>query len=198
CLPEQTLSLPGRWAGREVRRGVHEELAEAVPLEFIPQNTRPPPGDCPCRGPGVRTTIQPVPSPRRIPGVCPMTRLGVLIGCCLAACLLTPLSAKDRAGRLRVPSGFVIDRVAGEPDVVFPMFAVFDDRGRLFVAESSGLDLYAELQALTRKCRISVLDDPDDKGRFRKAHVFADKLVFPMGLAWRDGQLSVADPHALV
>jgi putative membrane-bound dehydrogenase-like protein len=99
---------------------------------------------------------------------------------------------------LRVPPGFVIEKVAGEPDVVFPMFGAFDDRGRLFVTESSGLDLYKELQALTRKCRITVLEDPDDKGRFRKARVFADKLVFPMGLAWRDGKLYVPDPPDLV
>ncbi len=34
----------------------------------------------------------------------------------------------------RVPPGFVIEKVAGDPAVVFPMFAAFDDRGRLFVA----------------------------------------------------------------
>ncbi len=100
--------------------------------------------------------------------------------------------------RLRVPPGFVIEKVAGEPEVVFPMFGAFDDRGRLFVTESSGLDLYKELQALTRRCRVSVLEDPDEKGRFRKARVFADKLVFPMGLAWRESKLYVADPPDLI
>jgi putative membrane-bound dehydrogenase-like protein len=78
------------------------------------------------------------------------------------------------------------------------MFAAFDDRGRLFVAESSGLDLYAELSALTRNCRISVLEDSDGDGRFEKTQVFADKLVFPMGLVWRDGKLYVADPPDLI
>src|SRR5262245_29505483 len=96
--------------------------------------------------------------------------------------------------KLRAPVGFVLEMVATEPDVVFPMFACFDDRGRLFVAESSGLDLYAELQAQTRKCRVRLLEDPDPRtGRFRKSSVWADKLVFPMGLAWRDGKLYVAD-----
>src|SRR5262249_47892250 len=46
--------------------------------------------------------------------------------------------------------------------------------------------------------RIRVLEDPDEKGRFRKSRVFADKLVFPMGLAWRDGKLYVADPPNLI
>ena len=78
------------------------------------------------------------------------------------------------------------------------MFATFDDQGRLFVAESSGLDLYAELTAGTRKCRVSLLEDRDGDGRFEVARVFAEGLVFPMGLAWRDGRLYVADPPDLV
>jgi putative membrane-bound dehydrogenase-like protein len=97
-----------------------------------------------------------------------------------------------------VPPGFVIEQVAAAPDVVFPMFAGFDDRGRLFVAESSGLDLYKEVQELTRKCRIRLLEDPDENGRFRKSTVWAENLVFPMGLVWRDGKLYVADPPDLI
>ena len=122
-------------------------------------------------------------------------------GTCVA---LPPRPSPSRRSRLRprrdtaVPDGFVIEQVAGEPDTVFPMFACFDDRGRLFVAESSGLDLYAEISAGTRKCRIRMLEDRDGDGRFETSSVFADKLVFPMGLVWRDGKLYVADPPDLV
>src|SRR5918993_42031 len=76
----------------------------------------------------------------------------------------------------RVPDGFVIEKVAGEPETVFPMFACFDDRGRLFVAESSGLDLYAEISAGTRKCRVRMLEDRDGDGRFESSRGFADRL----------------------
>lgn len=78
------------------------------------------------------------------------------------------------------------------------MFGTFDSQGRLFVAESSGLDLYAELQKLTRKCRISLLEDRDGDGRFETSTVFADQLVFPMGLTWHDGRLYVADPPSVI
>src|SRR5688572_22662430 len=98
----------------------------------------------------------------------------------------------------KVPDGFTIEQVAGPPSIQFPMFACFDDRGRLYVAESSGLDLYAELVAQTRKCRVSRLEDTDGDGTFDKSTVYADRLVFPMGLAWRDGKLYVADPPDLV
>src|SRR5262245_18599906 len=106
----------------------------------------------------------------------------------LLACAVSRTPAEDDgSSRLCVPPGFVIEKVAAEPAVVFPMFAAFDDHGRLFVAESSGLDLYAEISAGTRNCRISCLEDRDGDGRFETAQVFADRLVFPMGLAWRDG-----------
>ena len=96
------------------------------------------------------------------------------------------------------PPGFDVELAAGDPAVTFPMFAAFDDRGRLFIAESSGLDLYQELRELTRKCRVRLLEDGDQDGVFEKSTVHADGLVFPMGLAWRDGRLYVADPPDLV
>jgi len=97
-----------------------------------------------------------------------------------------------------VPADFTIARAAPTNALRYPMFATFDERGRLFVAESSGKDLYAELQKLTRDCRVSVLEDSDGDGHFEQSRVFADNLVFPMGLAWRDGKLYVADPPNLV
>lgn len=94
---------------------------------------------------------------------------------------------------LKVPQGFSIELVAGAPSIRFPMFACFDDRGRLYVAESSGNDLYAGLQKLTRDCRVSRLDE-----KFKKATVFQDKVTFPMGIVWRGGRLFLADPPDLV
>src|SRR5690349_14047086 len=108
-----------------------------------------------------------------------------------------PRAASEAPG-LHVPPGFVVRRAAADGAVRFPMFAAFDDRGRLFVAESSGMDLYAEITAGTRKCRVSVLEDADGDGHYEASRVFADGLVFPMGLAWRDGRLYVADPPDLV
>jgi putative heme-binding domain-containing protein len=119
----------------------------------------------------------------------------------LAATFLLSIATSawaEPASHLEVPPGFTVEFAAGEPQVRFPMFAAFDESGRLFVAEASGLDLYAELQAQTRKCRVSLLEDRDGDGRFESSRVFADKLIFPMGLAWRDGKLYVADPPDLV
>lgn len=110
-------------------------------------------------------------------------------------CLLISAQA---AWALKVPDGFKVQRAVETNRCDFPMFAAFDDRGRLFVAESSGLDLYAELSALTRKCRVRLLEDRDRDGKFEHAAVFADKLVYPMGLVWGHGKLYVADPPNLI
>ncbi len=99
---------------------------------------------------------------------------------------------------LRTPDGFAIERAAPEGLLSYPMFACFDEDGHLYVAESSGLDLYEELQKQTRRCRVKRLTDKDGDGVYETATVFADKLVFPMGLAWRDGRLYVADPPDLI
>src|SRR5215831_10115294 len=77
----------------------------------------------------------------------------------------------------QVPAGFVIQRVAGPPDVNFPMFGTLDEKGRLYVTESSGNDLYAELLEQVRKCRVSRLEDRDGDGKYEKAEVFADKIT---------------------
>jgi putative heme-binding domain-containing protein len=98
----------------------------------------------------------------------------------------------------QVPPGFAVERVVATNHCEFPMFGAFDNKGRLFVAESSGLDLYVEISALTRKCRVRVLEDKDGDGKFEASKVFTDKLVYPMGLVWGHGKLYVADPPNLI
>src|SRR5688572_33465445 len=39
---------------------------------------------------------------------------------------------------LRVPPGFTVERVAGADLVTYPMMGTVDERGRLFLCESSG------------------------------------------------------------
>ena len=92
----------------------------------------------------------------------------------------------------QVPAGFVVEKVAGPPLVRYPLFAAFDDRGRLFVAEGTGTNLPGEELARRRLGRILVLEDTDGDGRFDTSKVFADQLVFPQGALWHDGALYTA------
>lgn len=122
--------------------------------------------------------------------------------CCLLLVVVFAIIACQAtlaaAPLLIVPKDFTIEPVAGPPRIQFPMFAALDDRGNLFVTESSGGDLYDELKKQTRRCRITRLANRDDRGQFKTAGIFADGLVFPMGLVWRAGKLFVADPPDLI
>jgi putative heme-binding domain-containing protein len=95
---------------------------------------------------------------------------------------------------IQVPEGFSVELAAG-PDVVnYPMLAAFDEKGRLFVTESSGLDVSGGEMAEDPRCRIRMLEDTNEDGVFDKATVFADHLSLPMGALWYHGSLYAASP----
>jgi putative membrane-bound dehydrogenase-like protein len=98
---------------------------------------------------------------------------------------------------LKVPAGFVVERVAGPPLVEHPMMACFDERGRLFIAESAGKNLPAADLLKDPPNFIRLLEPANGTGRFEKSGVFADKLAFPMGVLWHDGALYTASPPSL-
>ncbi|MBI4623615.1 MAG: HEAT repeat domain-containing protein [Verrucomicrobia bacterium] len=93
---------------------------------------------------------------------------------------------------IRVPAGMIVEEVAREPLVKYPLFACFDDRGRLFVAEGTGTNLPGPQLLPLKLGKIVLLEDTDGDGRFDSSKVFADQLVFPQGVLWRNGALYVA------
>jgi putative heme-binding domain-containing protein len=95
--------------------------------------------------------------------------------------------AADRGPRFQVPPGYVVEKVAGPPLVRYPLFAAFDDRGRLYVAEGTGTNLPGAELAKKKLGRILLLEDTDGDGTFDTSKVFADELVFPQGVLWHDG-----------
>src|SRR5437588_6248718 len=91
-----------------------------------------------------------------------------------------------------LPEGFEVDLVAGPPLVDRPIVADFDEQGRLYVADSSGSNEKVDVQLQKRPHRVVRLEDADGSGRFTRAKVFADKMMFPEGVMWQDGSLYVA------
>jgi putative heme-binding domain-containing protein len=103
-----------------------------------------------------------------------------------------PTSQGAKLADFRLPPGFAVERVAGPPLVRFPLFAAFDDRGRLFVAEGTGTNLAGPELREKKLGRIIRLEDTDGDGTFDRSAVFADGLVFPQGVLWHQGALYVA------
>ncbi|MFN0086005.1 MAG: PVC-type heme-binding CxxCH protein [Blastocatellia bacterium] len=95
---------------------------------------------------------------------------------------------------ISVPAGFTIERVAEPEAIQYPMMATVDERGRLFVAESSGKNVKGRDMPANPECRISLLEDADGDGVYDRSRVFADRLSLPMGALWRGGSLYVASP----
>jgi putative heme-binding domain-containing protein len=104
----------------------------------------------------------------------------------------TGAADKVAGPRFLVPDGFVVEKVAEPPLVRYPLFAAFDDVGRLFVAEGTGTNLPGEELAKKKLGRILLLEDTDGDGKFDKATLFADQLVFPQGVLWHDGVVYTA------
>ncbi|HLJ94143.1 MAG TPA: PVC-type heme-binding CxxCH protein, partial [Gemmataceae bacterium] len=97
----------------------------------------------------------------------------------------------------RLSPGFTAERVAGPPLVRHPMFACFDDQGRLYVADSAGVNPSGVELAKNPPHRIVRLEDAQGQGRFDKATVFADRLSYPQGICWQDGAIFTASPPSL-
>src|SRR4051794_21106364 len=116
-----------------------------------------------------RTTTERSPRRGRILTLMSISTLGLAVawsasqetGTCRAADSPVPAGLP-----FRVPPGFVAERVAGPGLVEHPMFACFDDRGRLLVADSAGSNPSGEALAKEPPHRIRRLEDADGDGRF--------------------------------
>jgi putative membrane-bound dehydrogenase-like protein len=99
--------------------------------------------------------------------------------------------------RFTLPAGFSIELAAGADLVERPITADFDERGRLYVTESSGTNDPVEKQLAEKPHRILRLEDSDGDGKFDKRTIYADKLMFPEGSLWLAGSLYVSAPPAI-
>jgi putative membrane-bound dehydrogenase-like protein len=105
----------------------------------------------------------------------------------------TPTLAQGLAA-ITVPEGFTVELAAGPPLVERPMLAAFDDRGRLYVCDSSGVNLRGHELSKDPPHSIRMLEDTNADGVFDKSTLFADKLVFPQGIVWHDGAVYCSSP----
>ena len=123
------------------------------------------------------------------------TRIIVLCAILLSAALLS--ARKSLPLKFNLPDGYVAEVAAAPPLVTHPMMATVDDRGRLFVAEATGVNLKkADLEKQTPN-RIRLLEDTNNDGIYDKTSIFADKMTFPQGACWLNGTLYVASPPGI-
>ena len=98
---------------------------------------------------------------------------------------------------LTLPDGFTLEVAADATLAKYPIFADFDERGRLYVGEASGVADWQDEQPVDQPQnwhRMLQLTDADGDGRFDQRRVFATFPRPPHGSLWLDGSLYVASP----
>lgn len=104
---------------------------------------------------------------------------------------LAAVESKETVSGLTVPEGFEIREAVKPGLVTYPMFAVYEDTGKLFVFESSGHTDGTQEILDDPTFQILLLSDTDGDGVFDTRTVYADKLPFPMGGTFLNGSLYV-------
>jgi hypothetical protein len=117
----------------------------------------------------------------------------------LAVSLLAGFAASSPAAEVavrgytfRVPEGFTVKPAAEAPLVKYPICVDFDERGRLYVCESSGTAEWNKLQPKETLHRVTRLEDSDGDGVFDRRTTFAEFEMMAQGSMWLDGSLYVA------
>lgn len=96
-----------------------------------------------------------------------------------------------------VPDGFTVELAAGSALAPRPVSASFDDRGRLYVTDSSGSNEAPSEQLKHPNHRILRLEDRDGDGVYDTSEVYAAEVMFPQGCLWHDGSVYVAAPPSI-
>ncbi|MGK0238272.1 MAG: putative membrane-bound dehydrogenase-like protein [Candidatus Pelagisphaera sp.] len=103
-----------------------------------------------------------------------------------------PLSPEESSKRLVIQPGFSSQLWAAEPDITKPIALAWDERGRLWIAET--IDYPNDMQPDGEgNDRIKICEDTDGDGTADRFTVFADKLSVPTSLCFGNGGLIVIE-----
>ncbi len=106
-------------------------------------------------------------------------------------------SPQESLQAIRVSEDFRIELFLTEPQVNSPVEMVFDENGRIYVAEM--LDYPDDPPpGKPARSRIKMLEDNDGDGKYERAVVFADQVLQVSGLLpWKGGLLVTSAPDIL-
>lgn len=111
---------------------------------------------------------------------------------------IPPQSPADAPKTFKLQNGFSLELVASEPDVVDPIDAAFDERGRMYVVEMNDYPFLPEQreqkyrdQRAETWGRIRLLTDTDNDGKMDHSVIFADKLRWPQSVVCYKGGIFV-------
>lgn len=101
-----------------------------------------------------------------------------------------PLSPEESMKLVQVPVGFELQLFAAEPDIINPMAMCWDDKGRLYVIETT--DYPNEVRQEGGNDKIKILEDTDGDGKADKITVFAEGLNIPTSMVYVNGGILIS------
>ncbi|MBI3879501.1 MAG: c-type cytochrome [Verrucomicrobia bacterium] len=102
-----------------------------------------------------------------------------------------PFSVKGSKERTQVPADMHLELFASEPQIGKPIAFAWDERGRLWVAETRDYPHDVKRDGMGND-RIVICEDTDGDGRADKFTVFADHLNIPTALVFAHGGVIVS------
>jgi putative membrane-bound dehydrogenase-like protein len=106
-----------------------------------------------------------------------------------------PLEAAESIKHFHLPEGFEIQLYAADPDIARPIAMAWDERGRLWIAET--VDYPNDMRRAGQgHDRIRICEDTRGTGRADRFTVFADKLSIPTSLVFANGGVIVSQAPA--
>src|ERR1700726_316692 len=104
------------------------------------------------------------------------------------------LSPQDSLKAIHMSDDFHVELFASEPDVMSPVEMVFDENGKIYVAEM--LDYPDDPPpGKPARSRIRLLQDKDGDGKYETTTIFADNVLAVSGIMpWKGGLIVTCAP----
>jgi len=104
-----------------------------------------------------------------------------------------PMTVKGSMERTQVPADMTLQLFASEPEIRKPIAFAWDERGRLWVCETSDYPHGVKPDGVGSDT-VRICEDTNGDGKADKFTVFADKLNLPTGLVFANGGIIVSQP----
>ncbi|SFU13866.1 putative membrane-bound dehydrogenase domain-containing protein [Algoriphagus locisalis] len=101
-----------------------------------------------------------------------------------------PMSPEESMKLVQVPVGFELELFASEPMIINPIAFAWDERGRLFVIETT--DYPNEVRKEGGDDKIKILEDTNGDGKADKVTVFAEGLNIPTSIMAVNGGMLIS------
>ena len=108
-----------------------------------------------------------------------------------------PFSPKGSMERTQVPADMKLQLFAKEPDIVKPIAFAWDERGRLWVAETRDYP-HGHNESGEGNDDIKICEDTDGDGVADRFTIFADHLNIPTSITFANGGIIVAQPPKFI